>query len=328
MFRMSRFLLVCCSMGLLSAQHAPFEGPIEGSTFDGPTRSFRTITGSLGAAFLGPAMLADFDRGSVAPNKTFGVAFRDGRCLLVSELDSQQPSTTMLPGCFNVPEDVAWSGDGFTAVLYSRAEGWIQVLTGFPNAVIAANIVNVPPGSSLSAVAADFDGGRIVVGLTGDMPGVYQLTNDQLLLPILSLMKPAALAFSSDGGTLYAVDAASSQVFELNMTDLSSQSWPIDGVTDPIAVEPSRDAKMRRVVYIAGGNDRALLVYDANDHTLIATVDLDFVPTMIVPLGHHSFLLRPRLTDDDTVWSFADDSPPAVYFVPATPLSSSGGASR
>ena len=297
-------------------------------TFDGPTKSFRTITGSLGSAFLGPAMLADFDRGSVAPNKNFGVAFCDGRCLLVSALDSQQPSTTMLPGCFNMPEDVAWSGDGFTAVLYSRTEGWIQVLTGFPNAVTPADLINVAPGSSLSAVAADFDGGHIAVAITGDTTGVYQLTKDRLLLPILSLMKPAALAFSSDGGTLYAVDAASSQVFELNMTDLSSQSWPIDGVTDPIAVEPARDSTMRRVVYIAGGNDRALLAYDANDHTQIASVALDFVPTMIVPLGPHGFFLRPRLTIDDTIWSFGDDSPPAIFFVPATPLSSSGGSSR
>jgi hypothetical protein len=328
MFRASSYLLVCCSIGLLSAQHAPFEGPIEGATFDGPTRSFRTITGSLGSAFLGPAVLADFDRGSVAPHKNFGVAFRDGRCLLVSELDSQQPSTNMLPSCFNVPEDVAWSSDGFTAVLYSRTEGWIQVLTGFPNAVTPANVFNVSPGSSLSAVATDFDGGRIVVGITGDTPGVYEFTKDQLLLPILFLMKPAALAFSGDGGTLFAADAASSQVFELNMTDLSSQSWPIDGITDPVAVEPARDAEMRRVVYIAGGIDRALLVYDASDHTQIASVALDVVPTMIVPLGHHGFLLRSRLTDNDPIWSFTVDSPPAVYFVPATPLASTGGSSR
>jgi hypothetical protein len=325
MFRASLYVSVCCSIGLLSGQHAPFEGPIEGVTFDGPTRSFRAITGSLGSAFLGAALLTDFDYGSVAPHQNYGVAFRDGRCFLVSALDSQQAATTMLPGCLNLPGDVAWSGDGLTAVLYSRTEGWIQVLTGFPNSATPADLINVPPGSSLSGVAADFDGGRIVAAITGDAPGVYQLAKDQALVPIASLTKATALAFSRDRGTLYAVDAASSQVFELNLTDMSSQSWPFDGTTDPIAVEPARDAEMRRVVYIAGGSDRTLLVYDASSHDLIATVGLDFAPTMMVPLGHHSFLLRPRLTGDDPIWSFTDDSPPAVYFTPPIPLTTSGG---
>src|ERR1700693_4023845 len=113
MVRASIYLSVCCSIGLLSAQHAPLEGPVEGVTFDAPTRSFRTITGSLGSAFLGPAVLGAFDRGFVAPHKNYAVAFRDGRCFLVSALDSQQAYTATLPGCFNVPEDVIWSDDGF-----------------------------------------------------------------------------------------------------------------------------------------------------------------------------------------------------------------------
>ena len=325
MFRASIYLSICGSIGLLSAQRAPFEGPIEGVTFDAPTRSFRTITGSLGSAFLGPAVLGDFDYGSVAPHKNYAVAFRDGRCFLVSALDSQQASATMLPGCFNMPEDVVWSGDGFTAVLYSRTEGWIQVLTGVPDSVTPTNLINITPGASLSAVAADIDGGHVVAGITGDMPGVYQITKDQLLAPILSLAKPAALAFSIDRGTLYAVDGFSSQVFELSMIDLSSQSWPVDGLIDPIAIAPVRDAEMRRVVYIAGGSDRALLAYDAISHDLIANVELEISPTTMVALGRHSFLLRPRLTDADTMWSISDDSPPTVYFVPPTPLAISGG---
>ncbi|MBZ5634649.1 MAG: hypothetical protein LAO55_16120 [Acidobacteriia bacterium] len=231
----------------------------------------------------------------------------------------------MLPGCFNMPEDVAWSGDGFTAVLYSRTEGWIQVLTGVPDSVTPSNLINITPGTSLSAVAVDIDGGHVVVGITGDMPGVYQLTQDQLFVPILSLGKPAALAFSADRGALYAVDAANSQVFELNMTDLSSQSWSIDGLNDPIAIAPVRDAEMRRVIYIASGNDHMLYAYDTTSHEQIATVELDFAPTMMAPLGHHSFLLRPRHTDEDTMWSFEDSSPPSVYFIPPTPLTMSGG---
>ena len=30
------------------------------------------------------------------------------------------------------PDAAAWSGDGATALLYSRKTGWIQMFTGFP----------------------------------------------------------------------------------------------------------------------------------------------------------------------------------------------------
>ena len=292
-------------------------------TFDLPTRSFRPITGSLGSAFLGPAVLGDFDQGSVAPHKNYGVAFRDGRCFLVSVLDSQQASTTMLPGCLNLPEDVAWSADGSTAILYSRTDGWVQVLTGLPDSPTSGAVVSISPGSRMSAVAADDDGSHILIGKTGDMPGVYLLGKDQALALILSLANPTALAVA--GTTAYAVDAGTSQVFELSLADWSSQSWRFDGLTDPVAIQPSRDAAMRNVIYIAGGSDRTLWVYDAGSHNPIAPLPVDFVPTMMVPLGNHSFLLRPRLSQDEPLWSFASDSPPMAYFIPAAPLTVSGG---
>ena len=318
-------LSVCCSIGLLSAQHTPFEGPTEGVTFDTPTRSFRTITGSLGTAFLGPTVLLDFEYGSVAPQKNYGLAFRDGRCFLVSSLDSQQASTAVVPDCFNRPEDVAWSADGSTAVLYSRTQGWIQVFAGLPNSLAPNNLINVSPGSYLTGVTASSDGVRIAVGITGDTPGIYELAKDQILGPILPVANPTALAFSRDAATLYSVDTASSQVFELNMADMSSQSWHFDGLSDPIAIQPSRNAVLREVIYIAGGSDRTLLVYDAASHESIAAVQLDFVPVVMVPLGQHSFLLRPRLSQDEPLWSLGNDSPPAVYFTPAAPLTASGG---
>jgi hypothetical protein len=318
MFRASICLSVCFSIGLLSAQQAPFEGPTEGVIFDAPTRSFRTIAGSLGSAFLGPAVLADFNYGSVAPHKNYGLAFRDGRCFLVSAVDSQQASITMLPGCFNMPEDVAWSGDGSAAVLYSRTEGWLRILSGLPGSPTSASLAVVLPGSHVSTVAADYDGSHVLIGITGDMPGVYLLRKDQTLSPILPLANPTALGIA--GTIAYVIDAGTSQVFELSLADLSSQSWRFDGVTDPIAIQASQDAAMRSVIYIAGGSDHTLLVYDAGSHNLIAPVQLDFAPTMMVPLGQHGFLLRPRLTAEDTIWTSTDDSPPAAYFIPATPL--------
>src|SRR5439155_21041528 len=74
--------------GSLLAQLAEMNGPIEGFIFDAPTGSFRAVIGMPGSASLGPPILDGFSRGSVAPRKDYGLAFKDGKCALVSGLGS------------------------------------------------------------------------------------------------------------------------------------------------------------------------------------------------------------------------------------------------
>src|SRR5882724_2564556 len=96
-------LSVILSIGFLPAQ-TPVSGPMEGFTFDFPTGSLRGIIGFLGSASLGPAVLSKLDYASVAPHKNYAIAFQDGRCLVVSDLNSAQIVTATLPGSFPVPE--------------------------------------------------------------------------------------------------------------------------------------------------------------------------------------------------------------------------------
>jgi hypothetical protein len=74
------------------------------------------------------------------------------------------------------------------------------------------------------------------------------------------------------------------------------------------------------VIYLAGRSDRSLFAYDLSSHEVIAAVSLTFPPSGIEPLGNNSYLLRPRSSMDDPLWSFRNSAPPMVYFVPATPL--------
>jgi hypothetical protein len=306
------------SIHVLLAQQTPISGPVEGFTFDLPTMSLRPVTGSLGSASLGKPMVERISYGSVAPQQNYALTFQDEHCALVLGLGSAQTSTIRVPGSFITPEGVAWSGDGSIAILYSRTGNWIQILSGLPSAVNPGASLSIAPlGGTLSAVAIDSHGERIAIGVVGETAGVFQVANSGNFVPLLSFSKPIALGFSDDAGTLYGVDAATNQLFALTMANLTSQSWPLNGPADPVAIKPTHDATNRAVIYIAGRSDRVLEVVDPSTQQILASVQLNFEPSVIQPLGIDSFVLAPRATSDDVFWSFRNTAQPTVYFVPA-----------
>src|SRR5689334_17475522 len=92
------FLGAAVSLSSLYGQQALLSGPYEGFTFDLPTHSFRAVIGLAGSATFGPALVSGFDSGSVAPRASYGIAFQQGSCLLVTGLDSTQVSASPLTG--------------------------------------------------------------------------------------------------------------------------------------------------------------------------------------------------------------------------------------
>ena len=316
----SAFILL--AIGVLSAQ-TPIIGPVEGFAFDLPTRSVRPVIGSLGSASLGNPTLRAISYASAAPQQNYALTFEDQHCSLVLGLGSAQTSTARVPGTFVLPEGVVWSGDGSTAILYSRSGNWIQILSGLPNAVNPGAPLNIAPlRGTLSSLATDSHGHQIAIGIVGENAGVYQLASGINFVPVSSFSKPVALGFSDDDGTLYGVDADSNQMFALAMANLTSQSWPLNGMTDPVAIKPSHDASNRAVIYVAGGSDCLLVAYDSSTHQLLSSVALSFQPSVIQPLGLSTFLLVSRITSDDILWSFRNTPQPTVYFVPAPPVQS------
>jgi hypothetical protein len=315
------FLPVVFSIHAIVAQQIPMSGPLEGFTFDLPTKSLRMVVGSLGAATLGNPVMARLVYGSVAPEQNYALTFEDGRCTIVTGLGSARKSSMQIPGSFAVPEGVAWSGDGSTAVLYSRSGSWIQVLSGIPSAVNPGAPVSIASLGRLSAVTTDFRGAQIAIAVGGQTSGTYRIANGNFV-PLLPLSNPIDLTFSDDGQILYALDGATNSVFAQKMADLTSQSWALSGLADPIAIRAAHDAANRAVVYVAGRSDRLLLEYDASTYQVLANMQLSFQPSVIQPLGSGSFLLASRTTAEDVLWSFRNTPQPSVYFVPAPPVAS------
>jgi len=305
---------------VLSAQ--ALIGPIEAFSFDAPTRSLRAVNGSLGSASLGPALYSEIDFASVAPHQSYAVAFRNGHGMIVSGLGSaSQPSVTALDAAA-VPEAVAWSGDGSTAILYSRSGNWIQKLTGLPGSpALGPSLSTSLLGGSLLAVASDSTAAHIALGIAGGASsGIFEMTDGQGFVPLASLAQPVSLAFSDDDATLYGIDAAALQLSEVKMGDFSSQTWALAPLQDPIAVRSATGPSNSKVIYVAGRSDRLLMALDAASHQTIATVPLSFQPTLLDPLGRNSFALGSRVGGHDALWSLSISPQASVYFVPATPL--------
>ena len=228
--------------GILQAQQTPLSGPVVAYAFDAPTASFRAILGWLGSSSLGPALLPGIEFGSVAPRRNDGIAVRNGKGLLVAGLGTDRASTVELAGAFSLPEGAAWADDGSAVALYSRTGNWIQIVRGFPDAPQADSPLSVSPlGGSIVVAALSPRAERTVLGIVGETSGVFELTASQNFVPLLALLKPVSLAFSGDGGTLFALDRERREVSALNWQDRTAQVWPVTSLADPVALRAVPD---------------------------------------------------------------------------------------
>jgi hypothetical protein len=296
-------------------------GPMDGFVFDLPSRSIRAISGLVGSSSFGPVMVRDVDYASVAPRKDYAFVLRGEGGMFVSGLSSSATTTLTLPSTVLRPEGSVWSGDGSAAILYSRAGNWIQAVTGLPGAATPAPSIDLTPfGGALSVVAADSPGRQIAIGMVGNSGGVYAMSPAHGFTQVLSITKPVALAFSADGLTLYALDGATAQVSQVSLADFTSQSFPLGGLLDPIGMAIAPNGVGRQAIYVAGARDRMLQVYDAASGALLTALPLGFQPSTIDVLGNNSYVLGPRASVSNPLWSFRAAPVPAVYFVPAAPL--------
>jgi hypothetical protein len=317
--------LIPASIGFLPAEQTQLSGPVEGFTFDAPTGSFRAVIGLPGSASLGPAILDDFGSGSVAPQKDYGLAFRDGKCAIVSGLSGANPVVSAFSGVRGNPEGIEWSGDGSLAFVFSRSANWIQILSGLPNSPTPQVSVDLSfLSGSLSSIAADTPGRRLALGIAGEPGGVYLVTDGGDPVPILASSKPIALAFSDDGREFYALDGATLQLTQRHLSDFTSHLFSLDGLRDPVAIRSIRHASGREMLYVAGRNDSMLREYDAASRQILSDLPLDFSPTELRDFGRNSFLLAPRKSSGDPLWLFTTTPQQAVYFVPSAPAASGG----
>lgn len=316
----SVFILGLICAGGLPAQQPSVGGPVEALTFDAPTRSIRAVIGFPGAASFGPVLLDSVDFASIAPLQSYGIVFEGGKWLFVSGLASKTISSVAIAGVTRYPEGVLWSRNGSLAILFSRAGGWFQTIAGFPNAPVAGAIEDVSSlGGAFTAVAVDAPGQQIAVAVSGGNGAVYRASGGQFM-PLVYMTKPVSLSFSSDGQTLYALDAATLEVTAASLSGNGFQTLPLPGIKNPIAIQSFEDSQNRQLLYVAGGSDRVLQILDVANRQVVADVPLYFQPTGLDPFGSSSFVLASRSQSANPLWLFTSTPQPGAYFVPAIQL--------
>jgi len=308
--------LAYLSSCLVSAQS--LSGPVVGFTFDSPTQTLRAVNGLPGSATLGPAVLSEVEFGSPAPYRSYGIAFKTGQALMVSGLGSSEVSTAPIPGVFGTPEGAIWSGDGSHVVLFSRSEHWIQTLSGLPSAPIAdPHQELVQLGGTLCDVGVNTAGNQVAIAMCGRQAAAYLSVDGQQFTPLPRMLNPIALAFSSDGASLYVLDAGARQLEVIRLSDLSAREFTLPGLAAPFAIRAGENASNEAVAYVVSRSDRMLGVYNLAAQKMEKTIPLSFEPTGFEAIGRDSFVVASRVESKDPLWLFATVPQLAVYFVPA-----------
>jgi len=292
-------------------------GPVEGFLFDAPTGSLRAVLGVPGSATLGPSLWDGVDFASVAPRQSYAFVFQAGQCQIVSNLNSAPTPGSVISGLSAQPQGVSWSADGRFAILYSTGGNSIQTVSGLPSAPVLASVdISSLPGT-LSAVASDPQGKRIAIAVSGATGGLYLTSDSQSFVPVLQAPNISALSFSADGSSLYALDNSIPELAVVDLNTLSSQTLPLDGLSNPVAISADKDAQGRQIVYIASGSDQLLRIVDVASQQKLADLSLNAAPAGLDVLGVHSFVIAARADGTQPLWLFASSPQPAAYFVPA-----------
>lgn len=314
-------LAILCMIAAIPAapaQQIGVTGPLEGFTFDAPTRTLRAVIGIPGSATFGPAILNRVDFASVAPHQNYAIAFEAGACFVVSGLDSTTVSTPLAFCGPEQPEAVAWSADGSTAILFSRSKDWAQTITGLPQTPASGFSLNLNalPGA-LSAIASDPQGKKIAVAMNGTSGAVYLTTDGQSFVSALQSPNVVALSFSSDGSSLFTLDHTVPQLSAVNLNTFSSQNLPLAGLADPLSIQPGQDAQAQPLLYVASGSDQLLRIIEVATQQVSADVPLNVAPTELEIFGSASFIVVARSQLNQPLWLFSASPQPASFFVPA-----------
>jgi sugar lactone lactonase YvrE len=173
----------------------------------------------------------------------------------------------------------------------------------------------------VTSLAANEDASRIVIGVRDPDDGGLYAVGDGSVTRLVAVANPGPATFARTGHTLYAVDLNTKQVLSFSDPDSGGYEWLAfageeNALADPNGIGVSRDG---RNLYVTGGADRLLRVYDLAARALLGEIALNAAPNRLAELpGTNSvFLLVSREKSGQPIWILDARLAPTVYFVPA-----------
>jgi DNA-binding beta-propeller fold protein YncE len=259
------------------------ESPATPLVFHAASRSLRPVVGMAGSAYLGAAVREEVDFASIAPDRRTLFVQAGAASLLMTGASTAEENSRELSEAISGVDQLLWSADGQTAILFASAGPRLQWLAGGQ----AGAPVELPEGARL--LAAYPDGRTAILTVAGHL---YRVTPDTALEQIGVFENPAAAV--TDGSALYVADAATGQVYAIETVDGAMTQRPLlaegEAVEDPSSMLLSADGG---TLYVALRSARLLRAYAIASGTATAELSLDAEPTAFVPLARGGFLLNP-----------------------------------
>lgn len=304
-------ILMLAALAAPAAAESGIQGPVAGFVADTGLRAIRPINGLPGSSVLGEALPLGFAvrHAAISPGLDFAAAISDddGAFYLVRGLKQAAPQVTAVEGVPAGISRIVLNGDA--ALLYSPAEGRLQVLSGLPEKPELSPPVDAPPGE-VTALALAPGGTRFAVGVSG---AVYLYSGEAFTL-LASAPGISALAFRAGGEDVVYASREINQVVEVSGAGGGSAvlAGEPEGVSAPVGLL-SIDGG--RELWIANAGSSSALVLDAAAPGAPAVVPLAAPPTHCEALDGKSMLLLNHAGGGPLI--LADWTARRAYFVPA-----------
>jgi len=213
---------------------------------------FAAVEGSSGAAHARPRvdLAAQADRVLFPPGHAFAWIESSGKVLTLM-LDQPSSDPVAIRGAWTGADLTSFSANGSNVVLYSRAAGKLQIISGLFTNQAPREVDVSASGVNARAVAID-DSSNVLITFDG---AVYLVAGDEQRL-IATLNEPSAVAFIPHSNDALICDSRESQVYLLSsVTRVARLQLLADasgGIDRPSSIAVSSDGQTALVLSQAG----------------------------------------------------------------------------
>ena len=161
MFRTARVIVPWIALAVSLPGQSTLSGPSLGFVFDSDAKGIRPILGIPGAASLGKPLDLGIAvvKAAISPQEDYMLAFSSDSSLLLVRSNNGVISKDTNANIAGVPDLIAISPSGQSAVLFYRQMANVQVLTGLPKSLAAPQTIDISGlPNSLDTLAVTDDG--------------------------------------------------------------------------------------------------------------------------------------------------------------------------
>jgi len=314
---------ILLALGVLTAtgwaqSSAGVAGPVTGFVLAGTSGTLRPMLGIPGAAHLGGPVASGLTAASVSPDGSTALTVQaHGQLVAYTGLRAASPAPLKVASAIAGADLFAWSPDGSGAAVYASTSRQGQMLTSLAKSPATGAPIDL---SSLPGpvAALAFDGKNLILGVSGELGGIYLTNGSAAPLRIAAGGNPSGITLA--GASLYFADNQSNQIWQVQnyATTPAALLFASDNNTAATAgLQVSADGLR---LFVASDATQKLAVYDIASRSAVQSVDLAIAPTRLDRFGDASvFLLNAGSTGPLYVVRDGGAGKAAVYFVPAPP---------